>query len=421
VKLDLDPRERRDLRLLLIGSGLNGFAASIGAYQDIIAKKALHAADWQIALLAMVWPAAIFFSIWWGQLIERTRRKALLFHLVALGGRLSLVLGLWITGFFHLLLILLLMYSFNGLLMPLQNSLLQSNFRPGLRGRAFGWMSSISTAVTLIASLGAGRLLDHHEAWFRQMFVLLGLLGYAGIVTLARIPFRPRPDREPCETFACRNLIWGPILRSIEVLKENREFARFELSFFIYGIGYIMLDAVMPHYLVTNLQIDYTTAFFGKGVLAQAGVLFLSPWAGKKLDKADPMLFTAVSMALIALYPLTLYASSWCPGIWAIRVTLLAYFFLGIAMAGMNVSWNISTIHFAGKNDVSMYQGVHVTLNSLRGLMAPFIGYSILSILGMRWVFAAVFGLFLTAMYVSGREYIAARRMRAWLVRVTRL
>jgi MFS family permease len=421
MPFDFTPRERTDLRKLLIGTGLNGFVASIGSYQDIIAKKALHATDWQVALLAMVWPVAIFFSIWWGQLIERAEHKARLFNLVAFGGRLVLVFGLWITGFYHLLLILLVVYSFNGLLMPLQNSLLQSNFRAGSRGRVFGWITSIATAVTLVLSLVAGRLLDHHEAWFRQLFVILGILGFVGIITLARIPFRPRPEGEPCESDACRNYLIGPLIRAYETLRGNPEFARFELSFFIYGIGYIMLDAVMPHYLVTDLRIDYTTALFGKGVLAQAGVLFLSPWAGKKLDRISPMLFTAISMGLVCFYPLTLFASSWLLRGWAIRITLLAYFFLGIAMTGLNVSWNISTIHFAGRNDASMYQGVHVTLNSLRGMMAPFIGYFLLTALGMRYVFVAVFLLFATAMYISGREYLKAKRMRMFLERMVRL
>jgi hypothetical protein len=39
----------------------------------------------------------------------------------------------------------------------------------------------------------------------------------------------------------------------------------------------------------------------------------------------------------------------------------------------------------------------------------------------MRYVFVAVFLLFAAAMYISGREYLKAKRMRGFLERMVRL
>ena len=74
--MTMNSEEKHNMRRLLAATFLNGFVVSLGALQDIIAKKALGALDWQIALLAVVWPVSNFFSIWWGKILERSQNKA---------------------------------------------------------------------------------------------------------------------------------------------------------------------------------------------------------------------------------------------------------------------------------------------------------------------------------------------------------
>ena len=65
---NLNPLERQTAMLLLFAALFNGVVQSLNQTQDIIARKALHAADWQLMLMTMIWPVANFFSIWWGRL-----------------------------------------------------------------------------------------------------------------------------------------------------------------------------------------------------------------------------------------------------------------------------------------------------------------------------------------------------------------
>jgi hypothetical protein len=51
-------------------------------------------------------------------------------------------------------------------------------------------------------------------------------------------------------------------------------------------------------------------------------------------------------------------------------------------MAGINMSWNMSSLHFAPAGQEATYQGLHVTLTAVRGLLAPLIGSVVLQEFG---------------------------------------
>jgi MFS family permease len=202
------------------------------------------------------------------------------------------------------------------------------------------------------------------------------------------------------------SLFRDTVVRSIEVLKHNRDFARFEFNFFLYGIGYMVVLPAIPKYLVEYLHMDYTHTFLGKVILAQLGVLLLSPLAGKMYDRKNPAFFTFISFGLLSSYPLLLLTSSLVLGTgWEDAIAYAAFLIFGIAMAGVNMAWNISSIYFAGNRDVSMYQSVHVTLTGLRGLFAPFLGYGLLKLVDVRAPFVLAFGLQVTASVLSYKLY----------------
>jgi MFS family permease len=65
----------------------------------------------------------------------------------------------------------------------------------------------------------------------------------------------------------------------------------------------------------------------------------------------------------------------------------------GIANAGGVLAWNLGHHDFAPPHRDSQYMGVHVTLNGIRGIAAPFLAVAIYELLdnhggGGAWVFA---------------------------------
>jgi len=404
--INLNKVEKSTFILLMAAAFFNGFIQGLFYTQDIIVKKALHAPDWQVTLIVMLWPVSNLFSIWWGKLLEHSPRISKYFLLLAFAGRLPLILMLFVGSFFPYLSILVLVFSFNALLSPAQNTIYQANFRAENRGTVFGINASILTLVVLTFSFFSGKLLDINEDWFRYIFMMVGIMGVISSLFLAKIKIRKNSFRTKA-FISWKQLISGPIIRTLEVFRINKYFAYFERNFFIYGISYIMLLPAIPKYLVTYLNMDYSQTFLAKGVISQLGILFLAPLAGKIFDRKNPAYFTFFTFGLLSLYPFLLLISSFYLHQDFVNIIVyLAFFIFGIAMSAIFISWNISSIFFAEENDVSMYQSVHVTLTGLRGLIAPALGYAIMKLIGIQAVFLVSATLFLLASTLSYKLYL---------------
>ena len=87
-------------------------------------------------------------------------------------------------------------------------------------------------------------------------------------------------------------------------------------------------------------------------------------------------------------------------------VVYFAYLIFGIGMSGIVISWNMSSIFFAGEDDVSMYQSVHVTLTGVRALIVPFLGFFVLKYFGIKVVFIISIIMFWTASVLSYLDYL---------------
>jgi hypothetical protein len=74
-------------------------------------------------------------------------------------------------------------------------------------------------------------------------------------------------------------------------------------------------------------------------------------------------------------------------------------------MTAVNMAWNMGSIYFAGKQDASIFQSVHVTMTGIRGLVAPALGYALLKLFNITTVFAVAAGFLLSASLISYRDY----------------
>jgi len=404
---DFSPIERQTAVLLLWAALFNGVVVSLGQIQDIIARKALLATDWQLALMTMIWPIANFFSIWWGRMFERSCHKSRHILIAGVFGRLVLAYGVWLTTMNEFLVLLTVMFAFNSLLIPAQNLIYQKNINPGRRGKVYGYTISLSMVITITVTFLAGKWLDMDEAMFRWLLVGTGICGFISCFLLSMIRVQT-PILEPsCGQVPWRRMISEPLRLSVDLLKRDKAFACFERSFTIYGMGFIMMTPVLPIYLVDVMQLSYTTNFLVKGVLSQAGLLLLSSYLGKLHDRLHPFRFISLAFGMLALFPLLILTSAYF-----VRHEWLGVFFVfaaftvfGIAMSGINMAWNMSSIYFAGVNNAAMYQSVHVTLTGFRGLLAPVIGFALLRTLGINSVFAVAIGFLVTASIISWYDH----------------
>ena len=397
--------EKRTFLLLMLASFFNGFVFGTFNIQDVVAKKALLALDWQITILVMLWPLSNLFSIWWGKALERSKSISKFFVLTAFIGRLVLIFMLWTHSYYSYLIIMIFVFSFNSLLSPAQNSIYRNNISAENRGVLFGYTASLVTLIAIIFSYTAGKLMDINEDWFRYIFSVAGLMGCISSLLMAMIKIENK--KYNTTKLKIKQFFVTPIMSTVNILKKNRDFAIFQRNFFIYGIGFMIILPAIPKFLVEYLKMDYSQTFMAKGIISQLGILLLSPIAGRVHDKKNPSFFTFLAFFTLGCYPVILLISSFLVGSGIENyVVYFAYLIFGIGMSGIVISWNMSSIFFAGDEDVSMYQSVHVTLTGVRALIVPFLGFFILKYFGMKAVFIISIIMFWTASILSYLDYL---------------
>ncbi|MHC4092444.1 MAG: hypothetical protein ACYSVY_19590, partial [Planctomycetota bacterium] len=58
---------------------------------------------------------------------------------------------------------------------------------------------------------------------------------------------------------------------------------------------------------------------------------------------------------------------------------------MGMGLGGGTLAWTLGHLHFARPQEAEVYMGVHVTLTGLRGLVMPFVGIWLWTVVGW-WV-----------------------------------
>jgi len=372
----LNELEKTTFKYHLIFSMLNGALNGGLVLQEIIVRKTLHSSNLIVTFVTMVWPVSNLFSIYWGEYIEGKKDRSNLFLIAGFFGRLSLILTLFVKTGGNFLLLLLLVYSFNAFIIPVQNSIFQFNYREKVRGVLFGFSQSVYSLSLLLTSLIFGKLLDYNEQLFRPLFVFIGILGFFAILALKKIKVAALPERKRRTK---SNFLVKPIIVTLQEFRENKPFLLYEIAFFIYGIGYLSVLPIIPQFLVNKLKMTYTQISIGRVVIAQLGIALLAPLSGFVQSLINPLVFSGFSFLILSFYPVLLAFSIFQGIMDPIKFVYIAFAVFSIGMAGVMITWTLGSIYFARGKDAALHQSVHVTLTAFRGLIAPPLGYFLMT------------------------------------------
>ncbi len=389
----LEKYEKCTFRKFSIAYVFYGLFQGILRLTDVIAKKTLHATDFEIAVLSMVWPVANVFSVYFGELMAGKDKKNFLLF-AGIFGRLSLVLIFFVKTPWEFILLLLLVYSANAIILPAQNSLLQSNLRWDLTGSVFGYLTAILSFFVILSAYVAGKVMDMNESYFRWVLFAAGILGFIHIAVLSTI--KQRRFLKGHGKFDSRRIL-KPFIDGFRLLKEDKDYGLFQLFYFIYGMGFLMVMPAIPKLLVVKLAMTYTLVSIARVFMSQTGKIVFSPWVGRVFDRISPVKFTGITFFVMGLYALTLGLVLLVPPFLRVPLVFVAFFIFSIGMTGINLSWNLSSIHFAKEHDASRYQGVHVALTAVRGILGPLLGYFVMKFFPLQYVFFTSFLFFLLA------------------------
>ena len=207
---------------------------------------------------------------------------------------------------------------------------LSAQHRSPQGARVFGITLSLSMLVSILVTFAAGRLLDIREQSFRWILVATGICGFISSALLANVRIQHTIREKICGQGSWKEALLEPITGAFRLLKEDKAFAAFERSFSLYGMGFIMMQPIIPIYLVDKLQLSYTANFLAKGILSQMGLLLLAPMLGKLHDRTHPFRFISVFFGLLVVFPLLFVVSSLSgQSLMPVLLVFLAYLILG--------------------------------------------------------------------------------------------
>lgn len=407
----LNQREQHTFLLSLSAAVFNGITLGVLILQEVILRKTLNGTALEITLLTMVPTFSNLFSVYFSRTIKFSRRKSQLFLIIGVMGRLILLASPLVNSSVSFIVLLFIHYLFNAFLNPLINNMIQLNFRHNIRGRIFAWSNSVSTLFSLVISIAAGRLLDYNDAYFRILIAAAGIAGFMCCVIYSRIRLRKTYFHDNSVIPINRFDILYPFKNMLNIFGRNRYFGLFELFFFIYGMGFIVILPALPIYLVDVMHMDYSQISFAKGVMGQLFMVFALPVMGAVSDRTNPMQFSSATFMLLAFYPILLVSAQLSPN--PLLIIYAAFFIYSIAMSGVILTWNLASIFFAGKENSADYQAIHVTLTGIRGLIAPLLGLLVIKTLGINYVMFLSAGFFITASFLMFLLYSSYKRKTA--------
>ena len=380
-----------------------------------VLAKSLGAPGWMVTLAVMLETSGMTLGLYWARLMASGGRRRWLFW-GGVGGRLVLVAALVAHTAGAFVALLAVVYFFIAVVYPAQNSILQDNIRPHRRGEVFGRGAMVQHLTAAVTSLAVGAVLQQDPDLFRWVYPVLGVLGFGFPLILSRLP-RPVGVETPAPVKVRRNVLVAlvaPFREMRETFRQDPAFCWYETNFSIYGVAFIMLAPVVPLYFTEVWQLDYQDISMSRVLIGSLGIALLGPAAGRLMDHIKPARLCALAFGWVAFFPLMLAFGAPLLSLTPVVIAYLAFAIYGMGMAGVNLGWNVGSIAFAPPGRGAHYQGIHVAMVGLRGVLAPVLGYVLLRWLGYREVFLVAALLFVTA---AGSSYLLGRWQRRVVTR----
>ncbi len=388
-------------KLLIIQAIFEGLTQGVFYLQEAIARKTLFATDFEITLIGIFMYFALFFAFYFGY-FSRGKKKFNYYIISLIFGRAIFFTSFLLKDIRIYMGYLFLYYLFSSIQSPGVNAIFQNTFDKKLFGKLFSIFRMLINFSSLCASLLFGKLLDINNHYYIYLLMFGALTGSISFLLLAII------DKK-VEYKKVKEKIKNPMVTLFNIFKNNRSFLSYEILFMIYGFGFMVMVPVSPIFLLGKLNFSYSQMALVRGVLTQVFIVLLLPLAGIIYDKISVWKIFSASQLFLMVYPLSFLVSSILFNKIDIhiiyRIIYLGYLFFGMGLTGITIVWNLASINFAKEDDVTLFQGVHVSLTGVRGLLGPLLSYLILKIFNFNAVFITAFLFFLLAFIGSSFFY----------------
>lgn len=248
----------------------------------------------------------------------------------------------------------------------------RANYPPSMRARIVGRISSAQMLVVAASGSGLGWVLDHNQDAYRLLLpaacavALTAVWAYRGI--------RVRHEQRIIDKHADVMKPWHGPLVVARVLRSDKRYAQFMLCMFVLGFGNLMINPI----LVITLAEEFGFTYF-KGILITSSiqsvtqVLLIPVWA-RLLDRSHVVRFRSLHSWVFVAGSLIFTIATISH---RVELMFLGAVVQGAAYAGGALAWNLGHVDFSPPSQTSNYMATHVTLNGVRGLLAPMVSVTL--------------------------------------------
>ena len=366
---------RRALKWDATSAAIGGVSAgALFPFLGVILRRDLHASAYLIAMLTAAVSVGNLFNPFVAHFI-RNRVKlpyAIWPPLVSRSLFLLMPLALIAPAFAA---IAMAAAAIGALATPAYAAVIRDAYPVERRGFLMGLVRVLWVAGAMLGALLGGALLEHFS--YRWVFPVVSIVGIAAVAAFGRIGVPAAPDASAAPS---------RISDAFKVLLTDRLFRLYAASFFLWGLGNLILSPVYPVFQVDALGISNRWVGYLAMTAAGTSMLGYLYW-GSLLDRSGPFRLLLRVLAFAAIAPLTYFLSHNVPTL------LIAAAAQGLAGAGADLAYVNAALRFGRREAVTYYAGTFAFLQALRGIPGPFIGAALAEWLGPRPVFLVALGL----------------------------
>lgn len=267
---------------------------------------------------------------------------------------------------------------------PLMVQVYTANYPEGERGRRVATPLVLTALGAICFSWIAGELLDVRMSHYRFIFTVMAVSALLSAIILYGIPSAPLSSKNVGNPWQNLSLIW-----------KDRFFGYLLFSWMLLGLGNLIALPIRVEYLANPL---YGVDASNKTI---AVLIVLIPSAARLLSTHlwghlfDRLHFVTTRNLLNVCFFISIGLFFFTTNLILLSVAMA---FQGIAMGGGKIFWGLWVTKIAPQEKASSYMSIHMAMTGLRGTLAPFIGYWILSrsqpesvaVTGMALVAAAI-------------------------------
>lgn len=253
-------------------------------------------------------------------------------------------------------------------------SVWRNNYPTASRAQIAGKLATVQSLFLAAAGFIVGRAMDLSPDNYHYLFPLLALFGLFGNQIYRKVRLRRARQLQRAETDGRKKDAGFNPLAMVALLRDDPLYARFMWWMSVFGFGNLMLMAPLTYVVVDELKMSYTGGVLATTIIPLAVMPLAIPLWARLMDRTHIVRFRSIHGWSFVTASLAITASSYFG---SVALMYVGTALLGVGFAGGTLAWNLGHQDFAPAERDSEYMAVHVTLNGIRGVLAPIASWAL--------------------------------------------